>query len=108
MGVPAPGQYRLEYLTTAGWVKGHGDLALMDPERYVAKMASRLDDDKAGEGAWARCLEIDERLQPTGVVFEPPGLPPFEEAPPSRLRNGRVSECAACGDPHEKAWGCLL
>lgn len=106
MTVPVPGAYRLEYLTTGGWVAGHGDIALLDPQRYVDKMASRFND-KDGRGTWARVVEIDDHLRPTGVVYAPPGLPDPADAPFSRLMNGRITECAACGDPHTRAWECL-
>jgi hypothetical protein len=102
--------YAVEYLTTAGWVGGHAGIALNDPERYVARAAARLDDPKAGEGAWARAVPLDGRLQPLrGEAVYAPGTPDFEGAPPSStLALLRVVECAACGGPHDRAWGCLL
>lgn len=51
--------YRLDYLTEAGWEHGHAGIALVDPQRYVDRLTSRV----------ARASTLDERLQPTGETF---------------------------------------
>lgn len=97
-----PTLVRLEYLTPRGWVVGHAGIALLDPQRYVDRLLAK---EKFG-----RCIVLDESLQPTGEVFEPPALPD-----PADLRESetkipalRVSQCSICGQPHGRAYECIL
>jgi len=86
---------RLEYLTPAGWVVGHADVNLLDPQRYVERLATK--------GVPARVVELED-MRPSGVVHQPGTLPP----PTTRIPLARVVECSDCGGAHDRAWSCLL
>jgi hypothetical protein len=91
--------YRLEYLTRVGWVVGHGGLRFVDPQAYV--------DGLAGKKIVARCVGLDQNLQPTKEVYVAANPPPAHDSPGGAPVT-RVTECAACGEPHDRPWGCLL
>lgn len=69
--IPAPMFGRLEYLGREGWSTGHAGISLMDPQKYVDKLTQR--------DVYARVLELDDTLQPNGVVYEPKFLPAQED-----------------------------
>ena len=75
--------YHLEYLTPDGWVTGHRGVRLLDPQRYVDRLASN--------GKFGRATTLDDRLAPTGEVFAPADLP-FD------LRRRLVERCIASVD----------
>lgn len=69
--IPVPTFGRLEYLGRDGWSTGHAGISLLDPQKYV-DMLTRRD-------VYARVLELDDRLQPNGVVYEPAIIPDPED-----------------------------
>jgi hypothetical protein len=95
---------RLEYLTTAGWVVGHAGMALQDPQKYVDGLANRGPRDDRPP-VYARFVVLDENFKPS-MKFEPAEVPPPEKA--GGVPITRITECAACGEPHERRFECLI
>jgi hypothetical protein len=91
---------RLDYLTKIGWVEGHAGIALVEPQRYIDKLL-------AGKEIVARFVPggPGERtalpLLPSAAVFA------FHTAQ-GKVPITRIVECAACGQPHQTAWECIL
>lgn len=80
---------RLEYLTPEGWEVGHHGIALLDPGAYVERLRKRK--------KYGRAIELDDRLQPNGQVWEPDNLPD-----PSQLtKTERGSKIPALDTPCE-------
>jgi hypothetical protein len=72
---------RIEYRTRRGWAIGHAGINLMDPQKYIDKLAKG--------GTIGRAIAVD-----TGEIFEPPGW----VAP----------ECSCCGSDEHAEGMCLL
>lgn len=89
---------RLEYMTRAGWVTGHAGIALLDPGRYVERLAAN--------GKFGRALELDDRLQPTLRRWEPAKLPDPKDLVPATVGNPAVPQlrksaaCPHCDEQH--------
>jgi hypothetical protein len=90
---------RLDYLTRAGWVVGHAGIALQDPQRYVTGLGRRA--------TVARFVPLDGDYRPGQPVL-PPVVPEFSLAPRGKVPGTKISECAACGGPHDRPWECVL
>lgn len=67
MVYPTPVMCRLDHWTPDGWVTIQPAVALLDPARYPARLEEKL--------KFGRAVELDDRLQPTGVVHNPSRLP---------------------------------
>jgi len=80
----------LEYLTIFGWVVGHGDTALLDPQKYLDKLY-------ANRGIYAR---YDTTTYPT--------YPRPDPIPRGLVPITRIAECAECHQPHSIQFECLL
>lgn len=72
---------RLEQWTGREWQVMHAGVALLHPERYVERLEDR--------NVVARVTELDDRLQPTGVVYGPT-VDPVAVEPPEPV------ECPFC------------
>lgn len=88
---------RLEYLTRNGWVVGHQDVPLLDPERYVERLTAN--------GKFGRATDLS-----SGQVWVSPDVP----TDPSILVSSGThipklpdGKCDFCGGPHDTG-GCLL
>lgn len=94
---------RLEYLTPNGWWVGHSCINLVNPARYVERLAAR--------GKFGRVILLD-----TGEIIEPENLPDLSSLVPSetaipRLPTATVEgPCDACEDSHAPPYDgrCLL
>jgi hypothetical protein len=93
---------RLEYLTPAGWAVALSAGRILEPQEYV--------DGLAKQGKFARCTELDDKLQPVGEQWQADDIPAIAELPPffSALAKRGVTECSDCGEPHAQAWACLI
>lgn len=99
---------RMEYLTANGWVVGHAGIALLNPQGYVDRLAAKR--------KFGRCIELDDRLQPTGTVWAPAKLPNRKDLRPSDTRVPHLPDptdqrrCPWCekhhGDPFDGS--CLI
>lgn len=100
--IPVPEMVRLEYLTPDGWVTGHAGIALLDPGRYVERLAQRK--------KYGRALALDGDLRPTGRVWEPDDLPdPSSLVPPTDGTTVPTLPCDLCGaTDHRLDAQCLL
>lgn len=63
---------RLEYLTRHGWVVGHANVALLNPEGYVARLEAR--------GKVGRCTDVTDPLKDgqvwvSSLVPDPDNIP---------------------------------
>ena len=67
MTLDVPTFVRIEYWSHAhhDWTVGHAGLNLMNPARYVQKLAER--------GTIARAVELDDENQPGEIVYGPGG-----------------------------------
>lgn len=94
MPTATPTLCQLEYLTPGGWVVGHHGIALLEPLRYVERLAKN--------GKFGRAIELDPDLKPTGVVHAPKSLPDPSELVPAP--NNHIPQlpplCDFCGDKH--------
>ena len=93
---------RLEILTPQGWWVSHAGIALLNPGRYVERLAAR--------NKFGRATELDDRLQPTGTVWEPANLPdPASLVPAVDGSRAPVLPCSLCGEAGHRFEGeCLL
>ena len=99
---------RLDYLTRVGWVVGHAGISLQDPEKYVTGLAKdKVVQGVTKNGTIARFVPLDGDWRAGSPVL-PPVVPDFPNAPQEKTPITRISECAGCGDPHEKPWECVL
>jgi len=105
----SPTFVRLEYLTPTGWELGHSGINLMNPARYVERLAER--------GKFGRATELSDDLQPTGTVWEPKDLPADPSVlVPSTTRIPQLpgaqadGTCPHCEETHDAPFdgGCLL
>jgi hypothetical protein len=95
---------RLEYLTPSGWVVGHAGMNLLDPGRYVERLATH--------NKFGRATELDESLQPTGKVWAPDNVPNPRDLTYNGNGNPNIPEllpeCGMCGERDHKEGLCLL
>lgn len=94
MTYPVPHLVRLEYLTREGWVVGHAAINLLDPGRYVERLAAK--------GKFGRATELD-----TGEVWEPAELPDLALLYPSDNKVPSV-KCHFCEGTGHAPGECLL
>lgn len=92
---------RLEYLTASGWVTGHVGVNLLDPGRYVKRLAER--------GKVGRATALDSSLAPTGEVWGPPEEMADQPLAPSDTAIPVVT-CMFCEGHHAPPYDgtCLL
>jgi hypothetical protein len=76
---------RLEERTHAGWEVRHAGVALVDPARYVSRLAART------PPVTYRAVALDGDLRPLCAVG-----------------GDRVAECSVCGGPHARRFDCVL
>ena len=106
MSTPTPHFVRLEYLTPAGWATGHAGVSLLEPQRYVDRLAAKR--------KFGRAVELGATdMAPTGVVWEPADLPDLKDLKPSdtvipALMERGINKCSECGEAHKTPWECLL
>lgn len=94
--IPVPSLCRLEYLTPEGWVVGHAGVSLLNPAKYVERLAER--------GKFGRATVLADDLKTALQVFEPPNLPDPSVLVKSETRIPRLpdpkKDCAMCGQEH--------
>lgn len=96
--LPVPTLVQLEYLTRDGWVVGHKGIALLQPARYVERLAAR--------GKVGRATALDDQLQPTGQVWAPSDVPSPDRLYPTATAIPAV-RCGLCSGQHQEGV-CLL